>query len=63
MSDGKVAGGFPSPMWCRISPHREVALHQMSLPGGDNPQSLTFYPLLSESIYKGTVYMFMMNMI
>ena len=27
--------------WCRFSPHGEVALHRMSLPGGDNPQSLT----------------------
>ena len=34
MFDGKVVRGFPSPMWCRFSPHREVALHRMSLPGG-----------------------------
>ena len=29
------------PRWCRFSPHWEVALRRMSLPGGDNPQSLT----------------------
>ena len=33
VSDGKVAGGSPSPTWCRFSPHMEVVLHRMSLPG------------------------------
>ena len=37
----KSRQGFPSPTWCRFQPHGEVALHRMSLPGGENPQSLT----------------------
>ena len=41
MSDGKSPGASLHLQWCRFSPHGEVALHWMSLPGGDNPQSLT----------------------
>ena len=36
-----VAGAFLHPRWCRFSPHREVALHWMSIPGEDNSQSIT----------------------
>ena len=61
--DGKVAGGFLSPTWCRFLPHGEVALHWMSLPGRGQSSIPYPYPLLSRSIYNGTVYMFNMNMI
>ena len=37
----KSPGASLHPRWCRFSPHGEVALHRMSLPGGGNPQSLT----------------------
>ena len=37
----KSPGASLHPWWCRFSPHGEEELHPMSLPGGDNPQSLT----------------------
>ena len=45
MSDGKFARGFPSPtMRCRFSPHGEVALHRMSLPGGQSSIPYSYPP-------------------
>ena len=38
----KSPGASLRPRWCRFPPHGEVVLHRMSLPGGGNPQSLTF---------------------
>ena len=37
----KSSGASLHPRWCRFTPHWEVALHRMSLSGGDNPRSLT----------------------
>ena len=37
----KSLGASLHPRWCRFSPHREVALHWMSIPGEDNSQSIT----------------------
>ena len=55
MSDRKVNGDFPSPKLCRFSPHREVVLHPMSLPGALDGLYLLCVDRMLEACWVGVV--------